>query len=265
MSWTRKEHPHPLDTQPIDGLFFLMGDAIARQTTHTEVAGEKYPLVQFPSGVNCSLHEGRDPTQPIVHLDGEMDLPLYQRRDEAFQTASEIANLLSYIVRKRGEHQIEMWTDLHLLLTYDNTQQRMVNVEVLPVELRPKIPLLDEATRQRIPPLFSQEKLELNALVQVKFFDVRSNWTWYATEASALLDNDTYVSLQDSAAVDPHVVDIVFFGLVNGYELELGSFTLSELEASQGPLGLGVERDKFFTPTPLKALQEKHQQERRHR
>ena len=35
---------------------------------------------------------------------------------------------------------------------------------------------------------------------------------------------------------------------------ELGSSSLSELESLRGPLGLPVERDASFSPTPLREL-----------
>src|SRR5438270_6938185 len=111
MSWTRKEQPHSLDTQPIEGLFFLIGDAIARQARHPWLQGEKLPLLHFLSGTNCEIWGGRDPKAPIVHLDGEMDLPLYHTRDEAFQLAVDLAEQLGYSARKVGENQLELWMD----------------------------------------------------------------------------------------------------------------------------------------------------------
>jgi hypothetical protein len=47
-----------------------------------------------------------------------------------------------------------------------------------------------------------------------------------------------------------------------GFEPELGYFRLSELQTVHGTLGLPVERDKFFTPTPLRELIDRHEQER---
>ena len=60
-----------------------------------------------------------------------------------------------------------------------------------------------------------------------------SNWTWYVTEFDG---KDT------------------FFGLVDGFEKELGYFSLSELESVKGPLGLKIERDVYFKPMKLKDL-----------
>jgi len=42
--------------------------------------------------------------------------------------------------------------------------------------------LLDYEPRERLPPLYSQEKLGLDALAQVKFFTLDSSWTRCAIE-----------------------------------------------------------------------------------
>ena len=39
-----------------------------------------------------------------------------------------------------------------------------------------------------------------------------------------------------------------FFGLVKGFETELGNFSLSELTKAKGPMGLSIERDRHFRP-----------------
>lgn len=61
----------------------------------------------------------------------------------------------------------------------------------------------------------------------VKFFHPMSSWTWYASE------------------YDPETR--TFFGLVDGFEKELGYFSLDELESVKVH-GLGIERDLYFTP-----------------
>ena len=42
--------------------------------------------------------------------------------------------------------------------------------------------LLDQASREKLPELNSNEEKGLDALAQVKFFTPDSNWTWYASE-----------------------------------------------------------------------------------
>ena len=56
--------------------------------------------------------------------------------------------------------------------------------------------------------------------------------------------------------------DVIFFGLVIGYEIELGYFTLVELQSTHGGLGLPVELDLYYQPKTLRELQQMHQQER---
>jgi hypothetical protein len=90
--------------------------------------------------------------------------------------------------------------------------------------------LLDEKLRSRLPPLYAQEA-EAEPTVYAKFFI--SCWTWYVTEGSE----------QDG--------DFLFFGFVVGLESEFGYFLLSELESVGNGLGLGVERDLYFTEGKL--------------
>src|SRR5438045_747844 len=97
----------------------------------------------------------------------------------------------------------------------------------------PPQPLLDDETRANLPPLYSNEELGLEALVQAKFFTPDSNWTWYASEGSPV-DEDGYFD------TDKEKVDYLFFGLVIGFEIELGYFSLSELTGARGPLGLPI-------------------------
>jgi hypothetical protein len=112
--------------------------------------------------------------------------------------------------------------------------------------------LLDEESRNRLPPLYSTEKLGMEAVAQVKFFTPDANWTWYATEGS-YVDEDGYF---DTAT---EKVDFLFFGLVSGNELELGYFTLSELQSARGLFGLPIERDLHFEPKTIRELLDLHQ------
>jgi len=70
------------------------------------------------------------------------------------------------------------------------------------------------------------------------------SWTWYVIEGSPV-DENGYCD------TDKPKVDFLFFGLVNGIEVELGYFSLSELESARGLFGLPVERDLYFRPTRL--------------
>lgn len=101
--------------------------------------------------------------------------------------------------------------------------------------------LLPQEIREKLPPLYANEALGLEALSLVKFFTPDANWTWYASEFDG---------------------EDIFFGLVSGLEVELGYFALSELEEIRGPLGLPIERDLYFESKTLKSLMDHHRHER---
>jgi Protein of unknown function (DUF2958) len=94
-----------------------------------------------------------------------------------------------------------------------------------------------------LPALYSQEE-NPDPMVVCKFFTPDAGWTWYVIEGSPV-DADGYYD------TDKAKVDFVFFGLVSGVEVELGYFSLSELQSIRGRLGLPVERDLYFAPTRL--------------
>jgi hypothetical protein len=95
--------------------------------------------------------------------------------------------------------------------------------------------LVTAEVRAALPPLYSQE-MKPDPMAMVKFFQPWGSWTWYATEFDG---EDT------------------FFGLVDGWEVELGYFSLSELEGVRGPGGLRIERDLYWTPKRLSEVQGK--------
>lgn len=268
MAWSHKEAPTPFDTSPIHGLYFLDGDLLARALSIDWIKGEKLPMIAFPSGEIYELWESGSPDNGIVHLFGEMDLSYRDTRDNAYQHALALAEQVGGLVQKVGENRLDVWGDeAHLLVTYDNQAGHIVNVERVGTRLDsdagpPRPPLLDEESRKKLPPLYSQEHVGLNALAQIKFFTPDSSWEWFASEASALLEDDTYAPLIEKAPHDPGVVDVLFFGLVSGLEVELGYFSLSELEDAHGPLGLPIERDRAFVPTSLQTLRDHYYHQR---
>ena len=280
MTWIEKDRPTSFDDVPIHGLHFLDGDIFAQflalkyEAVETPffnpawLERQKRPQVEFPSGLSLDIGETSQPERGgIVHVFGEMDLPYFDSRDRAWAQAADIAEQVGYAAIRRGENQLEVIghdDGEHYLITYDNAERRMVNVEYVRREQRKihREPLLDNASRERLPKLYANEPLGLEALAQVKFFTPSSNWTWYASEASAVMKDGTYRALSEVDANDPDVEDVIFFGLVNGFELEFGYFSLSELESIGGGLQLPIERDRHFTPTSLKTLQEQHRQGR---
>lgn len=94
--------------------------------------------------------------------------------------------------------------------------------------------LIPEKMLSEIPDLYETEDIK-NPICHVKLFTPDSNFTWYIIEFSKA-DVSTC------------------FGFVEGFESELGYFSLEELESVQGSLGLFVERDVYFTPIPLSQI-----------
>ncbi len=120
--------------------------------------------------------------------------------------------------------------DNTLLTTY-------VYFDTITLELGEKelvMKLLTKANLKDLPAIGSTEGKGWDALATVKFFTPDSNWTWYAVEYDA--------------------DEKLFYGLVDGFDMELGYFSLTELENSRGPLGLPIERDLHFDPAPLSEI-----------
>lgn len=92
--------------------------------------------------------------------------------------------------------------------------------------------LLPKSVLSKLPALGATSE-ECDPMVQVKFFYPDFSWTWYATEFDG--------------------TDI-FYGLVDGFEKELGTFSLSELLDNRGKWGMEIERDLYFTPCRLSTL-----------
>ncbi len=95
--------------------------------------------------------------------------------------------------------------------------------------------LLTAELRHQLPPLYASAE-QGDPIVWAKFFTPWTSWTWYAMEFDG---------------------DDLFFGLVDGHELELGYFSLSELQSLRGPGGLEIERDLYFQPVSLQTLKDK--------
>lgn len=80
------------------------------------------------------------------------------------------------------------------------------------------------------------QEMEEDAVAYVRIFDPVGAWSWYITEWDG----------QSEA-----------FGLVIGIEAELGYMDVGELASVPGPLGIGLELDMHFVPTPISKIREK--------
>ena len=69
---------------------------------------------------------------------------------------------------------------------------------------------------------------DMEQMVVAKFFDAMGSWKWF------LMNKD-----KD---------DDYCWGIVKGHEIEMGSFSIKELEEQKLPLGMKIERDLSFEP-----------------
>lgn len=92
--------------------------------------------------------------------------------------------------------------------------------------------LLTKEVIKQLPALYSQENVK-DPMIVCKFFYPDFGWTWFAIEFDG----------KDQ-----------FYGLVDGVEMELGYFSLTELLSNRGKLGLPIERDRYFKPCKLSEI-----------
>ena len=79
---------------------------------------------------------------------------------------------------------------------------------------------------------------DMDQLIVAKFFDPTGSWSWY---------------LMNQDPEDPDYL----WGIVKGFEVEMGSFSLQELQNFKGRLGIGIERDLYFKLITARELWEK--------
>ena len=101
--------------------------------------------------------------------------------------------------------------------------------------------LMTQEIEQNLPSLYHFETTGKPAEASIKFFDPIGSWTWYVAEGEKQPDGDW-----------------LFWGLVQGFELEYGYFRLSDLEHAKdgvaGLMALPIERDLYFQPVLLKEI-----------
>ena len=129
--------------------------------------------------------------------------------------------------------------------------------------------LITKTIAQKLPRLY-----EGGRTAYVKFFTPWTGWTWYGCEANAFIEyedgeqeevglRETEVDVCDlwnarkkgvfltgvmgKQTKGLRILDIRFFGFVEGLENEWGYFSLAELEKVRGPFGWRIERDVHFT------------------
>jgi len=239
MPWYSKERPTPFDSSAITGLEFLNGDVLAQHYRQTWIEGQKYPLISFPSGLSRELSSSpASSKEHQVHVAGAVTLPYRATAAEAYSVVATLAKEHGFQVTQVAENQLHLVNPASGRLfhaTFDNQHGILANMAMQP---REAMELLTGEGRAILPPLYAGEKLGLKAIAPLKFLTPDANWTWYATEFDG---------------------EDLFFGLVSGLDVELGYFSLSELEGVRGPLGLPIERDLYFEPQPLEDLKRLHE------
>ena len=73
-------------------------------------------------------------------------------------------------------------------------------------------------------------------VIVAKFFNPMGSWTWYLMN---LHEDKDYA-----------------WGIVDGFAVEMGSFSIKELQNTKLPLGMGIERDMYFKPIQARQLWE---------
>ncbi len=235
MPWYERQENSPFETSSIPGLVFLHGDVVAKQYQQEWVRGKKYPLIAFPSGTTRELVSIQN--QEHIHLFGEVTVPRINNYGETLNHLFQVGKQLGLLLVGDGERTLSVMnkaTGRGYVLRYADQGRELANLTPLPSEA---MELLPDALRAVLPKLNSTEAQGGNAIAPMKFFSPDANWTWYPTEFDG---KDT------------------FFGLVSGYEVELGSFQLSELESIRGGLNLPIERDLYYSPQTMNTLQKLH-------
>jgi hypothetical protein len=132
MPWYPKTHNTPFDHTTINGIFILDGDVVADALGKDWTRGQRMPMIAFPSGFACEIWPSflRE-DGALVHLFGEMDLPLFHTLDEAYAQASVLAEQYGYCVQLSGSRCMSVWRQTpltYLEVRYDSDARRMVDV-----------------------------------------------------------------------------------------------------------------------------------------
>ena len=115
---------------------------------------------------------------------------------------------------------------------------KMTDLEISTFQKRPAYRYIRQS--DNVPNLETEEP---NPIARIKLFDPTGGWTWY-------------VSNYDPASR-------IAYGLVDGFELEYGNFSMEELVEFRGRWGLPIERDLHWHPRPLKGVGYERHSERR--
>ena len=230
--WHERTDFMSFDPFPMPGRRDLDGFEMALDYNQAWVEDKIYSLIHFPSGTEREIRPGKeDSSQPHIHIFGSLELPYQCSRDEAYEALIPTAQEQGLILSKEHNRWLRIanpQTGRSYAITFDNAAGHISDLELFP---QYAMELLPGEVRAVLPPLYSQEEKGMEAIAPVKFFTPASDWTWYATEYDG---------------------EDLFFGLVSGFEVELGYFSRTELESVRGPLLLPIERDLYYQPQSLR-------------
>lgn len=190
----------------------------------------EYPYFEWYSEDNgrCVLELESDQVELLTDPIPAVESDPISRKDQA-ENMAEFLNSMANAVGIPENQAISTGNPIAV----ENAKKVSANNQIRGMKLLPK------EIRNSLPALGSQDGKGGKSVVYVKFFTPDSNWTWYSTQGEPILDE---------AGSE---IDFQFFGLVEGFEKELGYFNLSELESAKGPMGLPIERDLYWTGKTL--------------
>lgn len=104
--------------------------------------------------------------------------------------------------------------------------------------------LLPASIRKQLPKLYATEHIPSADKISVlRLFTPDSSWVWHIVEFDG---------------------DDTLFGFLIGLEAEWGYISLAELQSVRGPLGLRIERDRYWQPKPMREAEPTYFAEGRH-
>jgi hypothetical protein len=134
MSWVSKEYETPFERTPIQGLFFLDGDAYSRVIERDATIEMKAPKINFPSGRSYEVYD-RENQQLWVRLFGEFSVPLFSDRETALshlKTLIAPTDYIAYFVHPVDDDGVLIWgknEQERLLVSYDHSLKTIGDIQ----------------------------------------------------------------------------------------------------------------------------------------
>jgi hypothetical protein len=115
--------------------------------------------------------------------------------------------------------------------------------------------LLPGYIRKQLPKVYATERIPLaDKIAVVKFFTPDAN----CPRSLGLVPRHSERGSRETWYVCEFDGDDTLFGFVIGLEAEWGYIPLNELQSVRGPLGLPIERDRYWRPKPMRDAEPAH-------